>query len=88
MNPKKGGVELLMWYVGGGLTEWSILARILQQSLRPLQKTARSTVLYKLTDCAEMELTCQYLLLDNRDPDSCKKGNVFTVKAAGEKPKR
>jgi hypothetical protein len=56
-----------MWYVGHGLTEWSILARILQQSLRPLQKTVRRTVLYKLRDCA-----------DNRDPASCKKGNVFS----------
>ena len=52
------------------------------------KKTVRCTVLYKLTDCAEMELTCQYLLVDNRDPDRCKKGNVFTVKSAGEKPKR
>jgi hypothetical protein len=34
------------------------------------KKTKRCTVLYKLTDCAEIELTCQYLLVDNRDPES------------------
>eukprot|EP00091_Calanus_sinicus_P017533 TRINITY_DN378_c0_g1_i13.p1 TRINITY_DN378_c0_g1~~TRINITY_DN378_c0_g1_i13.p1 ORF type:complete len:164 (-),score=34.92 TRINITY_DN378_c0_g1_i13:66-557(-) len=52
------------------------------------KSTKRCTVLYKLTDCKEMELTCSYLLIDNRDPDRCKKGNVFTVKAAGQQPKR
>ena len=41
----------------------------------------------QLTDCKEMELTCKYLLVDNRDPQKCRKGNVLNIKTEGEKPK-
>merc|ERR1712001_811138 len=50
------------------------------------KSTKRCTVLYKLTDCLEMELTCSYLLVDNRDPEQCKRGNAFNIKAENTKP--
>eukprot|EP00092_Neocalanus_flemingeri_P033733 GFUD01036670.1.p1 GENE.GFUD01036670.1~~GFUD01036670.1.p1 ORF type:complete len:158 (-),score=35.81 GFUD01036670.1:33-506(-) len=50
--------------------------------------TKRCTVLYKMTDCSEMELTCSYFNVDNRDPYKCKKGNSLTVRAYGEPPRR
>ena len=50
------------------------------------KSTKRCTVLYKLTDCKEMQLTCSYLLVDNRDPEQCKRGNAFNIKAENTKP--
>ena len=57
-------------------------------SVDVIQICVKIFVPVQLTDCKEMQLTCKYLLIDNRDPDRCKKGNVFTVKAGGEQPKR
>merc|ERR1719219_3214268 len=47
----------------------------------------RCTVLFKLTDCKEMRMTCQKFYVDNRDPYKCKRGDTFTVKSKGRKPK-
>ena len=47
--------------------------------------TKRCTGLYKLTDCMEMQLTCSHLLVDNRDPEQCKRGNEFNIKAENTK---
>merc|ERR1711875_208187 len=52
------------------------------------KSTKRCTVLYKLTDCMEMQLTCSYLLVDNRDPEQCKRGNALTIRADDTKPER
>merc|ERR1719474_2255656 len=48
--------------------------------------TTRCTVLYKLSDCSEMKMTCQKFYVDNRDPYKCKRGDTFNVKSAGGKP--
>merc|ERR1712212_822646 len=47
------------------------------------KSTKRCTVLYKLTDCKEMELTCSYLLVDNKDPFACERGDRMYVKSSG-----
>merc|ERR1712128_159912 len=48
--------------------------------------TMRCTVLFKLSDCKEMKMTCQKFYVDNRDPYKCKRGDTFNVKAKGGKP--
>merc|ERR1712013_444327 len=49
--------------------------------------TMRCTVLYKLTSCEEMRMTCRKFYVDNRDPYKCKRGDTYTVKSKGRKPK-
>merc|ERR1711872_684212 len=34
------------------------------------------------------EFTCTKLMVDNRDPDQCKRGNALTIKAENTKPER
>merc|ERR1711931_309729 len=48
--------------------------------------TRRCAILYKLTDCNEMKLTCTKFYVDNRDPYKCRRGDVFNVRSTGGKP--
>ena len=52
------------------------------------RSTKRCTVTYRMTSCREMEFTCSSLLVDNRDPDQCKRGNALTIKSDDTKPER
>jgi len=52
------------------------------------KSTKRCVVTYRLTSCREMEFTCTKLMVDNRDPDQCKRGNALTIKAENTKPER
>merc|ERR1712123_560525 len=47
--------------------------------------TMRCTVLFKLSDCKEIKMTCQKFYVDNRDPYKCKRGDTFNIKAKGGK---
>merc|ERR1712013_566462 len=76
--------------------KWRILSSLSLQNCTRVQvdllprmvgKKMRCTVLYKLTSCKEMRMTCQKFYVDNRDPYKCKRGDTFTVKSKGRKPK-
>merc|ERR1711872_280954 len=52
------------------------------------KSTKRCVARYQMTTCLQLQITCSHLLVDNRDPDKCKRGNALIIKADDTKPKR
>ena len=85
---QKAGQTLSPSFTCGKYTTRTVLIGASTTSVVASQKgTMRCTVLYKLTSCKEMRMTCQKFYVDNRDPYKCKRGDTFTVKSKGRKPK-
>merc|ERR1712119_167989 len=84
----KEGQTLSPSFTCGKYTTRTVLIGADTTSVVESQKgTMRCTVLFKLTNCKEMRMTCQKFYVDNRDPYKCKRGDTFTVKSKGRKPK-
>merc|ERR1711872_1005405 len=70
---QKAGQTLSPTFTCGKYTTRTVLIGANTVSVVKSQKgTMRCTVLFKLTDCAEMRMTCQKFYVDNRDPYKCK----------------
>merc|ERR1711872_885152 len=71
---QKAGQTLSPTFTCGKYTTRTVLIGANTVSVVKSQKgTMRCTVLFKLTDCAEMRMTCQKFYVDNRDPYYCKR---------------
>merc|ERR1712013_635439 len=73
MIEPKAGQTLSPSFTCGKYTTRTVLIGASTTSVVASQKwTMRCTVLYKLTSCKEMRMTCQKFYVDNRDPYKCK----------------
>merc|ERR1712013_239945 len=74
MMEPKAGQTLSPSFTCGKYTTRTVLIGASTTSVVASQKgTMRCTVLYKLTSCKEMRMTCQKFYVDNRDPYKCKR---------------
>merc|ERR1712123_50568 len=81
MDQREGQTLSPSFTCGKYTTRTVLIGSSITSVIKSDKGTRRCTVLFKLSDCAEMKMTCQKFYVDNRDPYKCKRGDTFNVKA-------